>query len=188
MTLTILDKQLDKQLLEAAANGNNAEVGRLLNSGANVDFQNVEGYSPLHCAAENGHAKIVDLLIEAGANVDAKDADQQTPLRVAVEFVNAEVLAVLIAKGADVNAKDINNEGLLYDTQAGSDIYNRFISAVAERIFTSQSNKPLKLEDIQDERQRKAVEARLRELQGEHVGSHAAKVAAEGQSVPSPCR
>ena len=52
---------------------------------ANVDAQDKDGKTVLHCAVENGQAKIVQLLLVCGANVDTEDKDGKTVLHFAVE-------------------------------------------------------------------------------------------------------
>ena len=224
MTLT-KEQILDKQLLDAAANGNSEQVERLISLGADVNTVDGRGYTPLHLAAVTGHTDILNLLIGEGADVNAKDDSGQTPLHLAasnghtnivklligakadvnaqdrlnktplhwaVMFGRIETLDALIKAGANINAQDIYGRRPLDEVTTGSDIYEQFNSSVAKLIITSKSNKSLKLEDIQDEKQRCDVAAKLKELQqktrSSAGGSHAAKVAARSNDGHSQGR
>jgi ankyrin repeat protein len=48
----------------------------LVAAGANVNFQDDEKSTPLHCAAVNGHLDVAKLLLDNGAEVNATNASQ----------------------------------------------------------------------------------------------------------------
>lgn len=55
--------------LHAATGGHDREAARLLlESGADPNLRQAEGYTPLHAASHNGDAELVDLLLEHGAD------------------------------------------------------------------------------------------------------------------------
>ena len=58
-------------LHEAAANGQEKLVKRLLAAGAATELRSVDGRTALHCAADVGAEKIAAMLLAAGANADA---------------------------------------------------------------------------------------------------------------------
>lgn len=81
-------------------------AARLIESGANVNAKQQDGFTPLHGAAQNGDARIVELLLQHGADVNArvdKRASQfanMTALDLA-RLANApEVVALLQGRGA----------------------------------------------------------------------------------------
>jgi len=45
-------------------------VRLLIDSSANVNTSDGEGWSPLHIASRNGHRDIAELLLESGASLD----------------------------------------------------------------------------------------------------------------------
>lgn len=69
-----LEETLEQQLLRAAAAGDLAEVGRLVELEAELQWQEpAEGVSALMRAAEGGHARVAELLLENGAPWNAQD-------------------------------------------------------------------------------------------------------------------
>jgi len=72
--------QSDHELHDAARYGDEQDVVQLLGSGANVNYTDAGGSSPLHMAAANGHLAIVKLLLANGANVDSQNESGNTAL------------------------------------------------------------------------------------------------------------
>ena len=70
-----------------------AEVARLLDSGANINMRNAEGWTPLHIAAEQGQVRMVRYLLARGADANAKTERGRTPFDVAAGY--NEVQAIL---------------------------------------------------------------------------------------------
>ncbi len=69
-----------------------------LAQGADVNFRDENGQTPLHYAARKGHTETVGALIEKRAGVNAVDNDNQTPLDIAKtqgnEFYNQFIDAI----------------------------------------------------------------------------------------------
>ena len=82
-----------------------AEV--LINAGANVNFENDEGSTPLHEAAKEGHVDVAKILIDHGAKVNARNQQKQTPLHLAAEQGQAEMCELLLNNGAELKVLDI---------------------------------------------------------------------------------
>jgi len=73
----------------------------LLAKGANPNFKDSRGRTPLHHAAFHGYADNVQLLLAAGADPNARDNDGWTPLNAANSGRNdAHVTRTLRAAGA----------------------------------------------------------------------------------------
>jgi len=126
--------KLNKQLLEAAANGNIEEVKTLIAAGADVNTSN-DKTTPLYYAVGEGHTTIVNKLIAAGADVNFVDGSSQTHLHMAARFGYIEAARALIAAGADVNALNSSEKTPLDNAKDVSDeFYNQFIDAIAIRI------------------------------------------------------
>lgn len=87
---------------EAAASGNLATVGLLLQRGADpnhvVDHR---GWSAIHWAAEEGHLEIVRVLLKAGANPNAASLSGTSPLHCAANGGHLSIVKLLLAQGAE---------------------------------------------------------------------------------------
>jgi len=80
----------------------------LLISGADVDWQDTEGWTPLHYASQANNTDLVQLLIKHKAQIDADDLFGNTPLYKAVFHCRGkdDVIRLLIDSGADPDKKN----------------------------------------------------------------------------------
>ena len=62
-------------LHQAVADGNIAEVKRLIDGGADINAKEEDGLTPLHIAAFAGQTKIALALIKVGADIHAKEKE-----------------------------------------------------------------------------------------------------------------
>jgi ankyrin repeat protein len=87
----------------AAANGDAAEVERLLACGADPGEADAVEFTPLHFAAQEQHPAVVAVLLRAGADIRARDRWGNTPLWRAVFTAHGDVVtsSTLLAGGAD---------------------------------------------------------------------------------------
>lgn len=90
-------------LCRAAAEGDVAEIRRLLAGGAPVD--RVESapprWTPLMTAASHGHVEAVRVLLDAGANPNIEDLDGFTAVTLAGRGAHWDVVELLAERGAD---------------------------------------------------------------------------------------
>jgi ankyrin repeat protein len=94
------------ELMSAAAQGDVARIGQLLDSvGVNARFGG-DGETALHRAAARGHVNAVRLLLERGANVNVVDDEGTTPLLAATYRGHMPVVKLLVDSGASVNAQE----------------------------------------------------------------------------------
>ena len=91
-------------IFDAGKNDKNA-VLNLLKQGADVNYEDSYGKTPLSNAVINGNADMVSLLLENGADIECKSKYKGglTPLQRAFTKGNKEIIKLLIEKGANVN-------------------------------------------------------------------------------------
>ena len=90
-------------IFQAAGTGNIGRIEELLASGADVNQQDIFGYTPLHRAALTGHTNAIRMLIKSGADVNQQNNDGRTPLHLAAIIGRADAIRMLIEAGADIN-------------------------------------------------------------------------------------
>ena len=101
------DVSLEGNLIDAAKEGNLAEVKKLLDRGVNVnalvdvlDDAYKETTTALIQATKNGHLAVVQELLNRGADVNAKDREDNTALEIASEHGYLEIVKELFKAGA----------------------------------------------------------------------------------------
>lgn len=102
----IPDAEKEKEMQEAALEGNGAIVAGLLKEGVNPNSADPEGRTSLMYAAFNGHLKIVEDLLENGAEVVPRDAEGRTALLYASTGPFSETVKLLLEHNADPNIHD----------------------------------------------------------------------------------
>jgi tankyrase len=81
----------------------------LIKKGSDVNAQNKELLTPLHCAATNSHLDALEMLLKNGAKVNATDGAGQTALHRTAHEGLVQVCRVLLAHGADTTC--VSSEG-----------------------------------------------------------------------------
>jgi ankyrin repeat protein len=104
------------ELNAAAKSGFLFKVKELLAKGADVNFRNEHGATPLIEASMRGYAATVQVLLEHGADIAAGDSiSGSTALSSAALTGQAEVVDLLLNSGADINAKDFDGRTALFE-------------------------------------------------------------------------
>ena len=87
----------------------------LVEAGADLEHQDLQGKTPLLEAIDVGNTEVVDFLVKSGANANRKDEDHgRTPIFFAVFKRNIEICETLIKSGVDVNSKDKYGDPLIF--------------------------------------------------------------------------
>ncbi len=124
-----------QELLTSVAQGNTAEVARLLGEGANVNDKgrSEEANNAFFAAIQKGHKYIVELFIANGVDVNFRDANGITALIVAGTFADQEVLHLLLKEKANVQARNAEGYGVLHFSIANpyTDVMARLVAAGA---------------------------------------------------------
>uniref|UniRef100_A0A8C7N1Z8 CASK interacting protein 1 n=1 Tax=Oncorhynchus kisutch TaxID=8019 RepID=A0A8C7N1Z8_ONCKI len=71
----------------------------------NVNFQDTDGFAPLHHAALSGNLELISLLLESQATVDIRDQKGMRPLHYAAWQGKAEPMKMLLKSGSSVNGQ-----------------------------------------------------------------------------------
>jgi uncharacterized protein len=107
---------LGAELDAAAKNGRVFKVNELLAQGADANFRNEHGATPLIEASIRGFQATVKTLLNHGANVDAADSTSgATALSFAALTGQWETVELLLRCGADINAKDFDGRTALFE-------------------------------------------------------------------------
>jgi uncharacterized protein len=91
------------EIADAASRGDNADIERLLKSGADVNAQQADGATALQWAAYRGDSRLAELLLKAGAEPGLANHNGATPLWLAAARGDAAVIQALLKGGADAN-------------------------------------------------------------------------------------
>jgi ankyrin repeat protein len=106
-----MNRNINKELHNAAWENNVPEVSRLLSVGADVNAKNEFGLTPLHNACYNAPSQVVNVqvvkeLLDHGANTEAKAINGWTPLHFASMHGHLPIVKVLLCGGANILAGD----------------------------------------------------------------------------------
>lgn len=102
-----IDKKGRTPLIHAVKKNNLPATQTLLDQGADVSIQDLQGNDALrHAVISKTSVDIIRLLINKGANVNLPDSERITPLILAAKCDNAEAAKLLIDRGADILAED----------------------------------------------------------------------------------
>ncbi|CAN6837104.1 unnamed protein product, partial [Brassica oleracea] len=88
------------RLMYLANEGDIEGINKMLDSGTNVDYRDIDGRTALHVAACQGRTDVVELLLSRGAKVNSMDRWGSTPLADAVYYKNHDVIQLLEKHGA----------------------------------------------------------------------------------------
>ena len=95
-------------ILHAIAVGSAESVRWMVARGVELDFLELDGYTPVHAVLERAREdrlELLDLLLSAGAPVDRKGVNDWTPAHKAAASDDVAALRVLVAHGADLSIR-----------------------------------------------------------------------------------
>jgi len=98
------DLRIYAGLHAAAANGDVAEIERLIAAGERPNLQDSNSRTPLHVAVYRKHHAAARALLRLGANPNARDADRYDILTIAAVHNDIELLNLALESGADAGA------------------------------------------------------------------------------------
>ena len=92
----------------AAWKGRSEIAYMLLEHGARLSAENLDGQTPLHLAAMMGHTKTASILLDHGADVSATNLEDRTPLQLA-ELHHREAVKALISPPDGLDSSNIKH-------------------------------------------------------------------------------
>ena len=111
---------LGEQLCNACDREDPAEAARLLDAGANKEWRDDDGWTPIIYAAFHGRLATVKLLADRGADKNARDNRGRSALIWAGLQGRSEVAAFLLDRGVDIHARDnLGRDALWWATLKG---------------------------------------------------------------------
>lgn len=111
-----------ERLLDAAADGDLAQVRQLVQAGVAVDTQRPGDGTALIAAARHGHLATVDALLALGATPDLASRGDGNPLIAAARRGHLPVVERLVGAGADVNRIVAYDETPLINAARSGDV------------------------------------------------------------------
>ncbi|EGG37002.1 ankyrin repeat protein [Paenibacillus sp. HGF5] len=97
-----MKKDMDRQLIESAEQGNKEQVRQLLQFGANIDATDDQGRTAVMAATYRNHVDTVDALIQAGADINIRDHQLNNVFLYAGAEGMLDILRLAIDADADV--------------------------------------------------------------------------------------
>ncbi|KAH0785013.1 ankyrin [Histomonas meleagridis] len=102
--LNMISDENETLLKAAAKDGNNEMCERILESGVNINHQDIYGYTALMYAVDAGKTETVKFLIEKGANLNLQNAEGNTAVMLACKSEeNIDIIKMLFENDADFN-------------------------------------------------------------------------------------
>ena len=99
-------RKLGATLVHACDASDNARALALLDAGADPNFEDKDGWTPLFYSASNNDVEMIQLLVARGADVNHAAHDAGSPLMYAAMTHDDGAVVALLNAGADVNQRD----------------------------------------------------------------------------------
>ena len=101
-------KDLNNTLMSEVRAGRNIKLLKsLIADGADINYQDKYGWTPLMAAVFAGQENIVKMLLEHGAKTELKVFKEGwTPFRIAAKTEKYDIAKMLVGYGADINSQD----------------------------------------------------------------------------------
>ncbi|WP_282043073.1 ankyrin repeat domain-containing protein [Winogradskyella flava] len=115
-------------LILSASKGNEAVLNYFIEKGADIDFQDKNGYCALHFAAQNNEIEIMRVLLNKGANPNLRDSYGNTPIWTAIMNTKDDfsIIKLLMENKADIETQNNHKKSPkeMWRLRFGSEIEN----------------------------------------------------------------
>ncbi|EFQ99174.1 ankyrin repeat domain-containing protein 52 [Nannizzia gypsea CBS 118893] len=131
-------------------------VGTLVKKyGADIEFKDKDGRTPLHVSATCARDEIFEDLLDNGADINARDNDQETPLMIACKGTHAPFIDLLMQRGADITLLNANGRNAMEVSNSLFGLKMMLLYAVdpqlKAKIATMELIRQTKVDDPDDE-------------------------------------
>ncbi|XP_052095522.1 uncharacterized protein LOC127730931 [Mytilus californianus] len=103
-------EQLSQSLIECVKSKDAKNAAALIENGADSNYADEAGCTPLHYAALGGYVDLVVQMIQKGGNVRKVDVNGETAIHKAARKGNIEVIVAIVAHGGDINILNMHGQ------------------------------------------------------------------------------
>ncbi|XP_063420441.1 ankyrin repeat, PH and SEC7 domain containing protein secG-like [Mytilus trossulus] len=96
-------EQLSQTLIDCVKKKDTKNAAALIESGADSNYADEAGCTPLHYAALEGYVDLIVQMIQNGGNVRKVDMNGETAIHKAARKGHIEVIVAIVAHGGDIN-------------------------------------------------------------------------------------
>mmetsp|Transcript_8602 Transcript_8602/g.10143 ORF Transcript_8602/g.10143 Transcript_8602/m.10143 type:complete len:311 (-) Transcript_8602:509-1441(-) len=157
--MTAAASSLDQELLAAAKEGAVDDLAFLIEDGANVNYKDRFGMSPLLWAATNGHSSCVECLLENGANLEIQAENGDTPLLFAADQGRFKVVKLLVEAGANMEAKTkFGNTALILAAWNGKLKTTKYLTYAGANVHHKNKKQETAVDKAENQQIREAIQ------------------------------
>ncbi|XP_071158407.1 uncharacterized protein [Mytilus edulis] len=104
------NEQLSQKLIECVRKKDAKNAAALIENGADSNYADEAGCTPLHYAALEGYVDLVVQMIQNGGNVRKVDMNGETAIHKAARKGHIEVIVAIVAHGGDINILNMHGQ------------------------------------------------------------------------------
>jgi hypothetical protein len=189
------DDNKNEAFIDAVKKGDFRKLKHLLNTGADVNYQNQDGKTALYYTSLTGHIGLSNFLLKKGADIELASNSGVNALHVATKRGDPEMVRLLLERGANVDAKDRSGNTALTISLFNSNIEISAIILSTKIIkHSDRSNKEeqsMQESSLKDSNFHIAFLRKTRELismEGSKIDQHHQPYAEELRSINSEIR
>ncbi|KAI0173429.1 ankyrin repeat-containing domain protein [Hypoxylon sp. FL1284] len=132
-----------RAMLSAAQKGYHKILTMLLDAGADIDYTDVYGNTPLHFASWNSNARVTQVLLSRMPDTNYTDCKSCTPTFYAAGRGALECLKLLLDARADVEVEDSNvKRALMIAAERSPDCFRLLLERGAQTVLPENIEKP----------------------------------------------